>query len=305
MADRHKLASLLLTVLVFSTSLAQSPRIDEAVKLIETAGDETDREHLNEWRALTNVLTWKDKTGKYTIQARYVDSTDSNVTLEKKEGGRITVAQDKLDFNSRVRIKNIETAASQIIANAVTIQKTLAAAEAERKRRELIAKKQRDYEMSLTPEQREIRRTAKELSEAGHDREKALFREVVGATESEDGLRLLARMGGAMKMLDEFTVHYRKKTLTDKTVKEIVNKYGGANGAISYLEAILFGDGNENVANVLIEEYPLITRLDVYYAAGRVLHRDVRKTYGFNHIKVFERMGDKLYWDYIHDEKHK
>ena len=305
MAPRQILTASILVALLYSPIAAQPPTIEEAVKLVETAGNETHRKHLERWQLATKIRTWKDSDGTRTIEARYVDSNDSDVTLEKKNGDRVTFAQDKLQVNSRIRIKEIQKIASQVTDDAVAIKATVEAANAERHRRELAENKRLKFEASLTPEQRTIRATAKELSQAGLDRENALIQELVGNTGSDNGVRLLLRVQNALKMLDEFTEHYGKGTLTDSNVKKIVKQYGDSKGGIADLERVLFGDGNKDVANVLIKEQPLVTRLDVYYAAGRALKPEVRESYGFSHIKVFERMGNKLYWDYIHDEKQK
>jgi hypothetical protein len=120
----------------------------------------------------------------------------------------------------------------------------------------------------------------------------------------EANFRLLAQVSGAMKVLEQFETHYKNRTLTDTVVKEIVNESGGAGGAIQYLEGLLF-NFDSSIANVLVDEDALITRLDVYYAAGRTLSPQVRKAYGFRKIGVFERMGNQLYWDYILEQRQK
>jgi hypothetical protein len=153
--------------------------------------------------------------------------------------------------------------------------------------------------------QRAIRAEAAEVSQAGRDRQGALFADILREPGGiEANFRLLAQVSGAMKVLEQFETHYKNRTLTDTVVKEIVNESGGAGGAIQYLEGLLF-NFDSSIANVLVDEDALITRLDVYYAAGRTLSPQVRKAYGFRKIGVFERMGNQLYWDYILEQRQK
>lgn len=117
--------------------------------------------------------------------------------------------------------------------------------------------------------------------------------------EGEDGLRLLAKFQYSLKLLERFTERYKGASLTAEYVKEEVNKTAGAEGAIHYLEMLLFGQKTEGVALALVGDDSLSIRLDVYLAAGRALKPELRNTYGFTKVELFDRLGSDTYWHYL------
>ena len=56
---------------------------------------------LNRLRAEEPLRTWKDQSGKHSIEAAYVKVSDGNVTLRKADGSTISVPAEKLSSEDR------------------------------------------------------------------------------------------------------------------------------------------------------------------------------------------------------------
>ncbi len=58
--------------------------------------------------AAEDVRTWADKTGKYKIQAKFVELSDNKVTLEREDGTRTTIPLDKLSEADQKFVADIQ-----------------------------------------------------------------------------------------------------------------------------------------------------------------------------------------------------
>ncbi len=57
------------------------------------------------------VRTWSDKTGKYKIEARYIEMEDDRVVLEKEDGSRVKVPLAKLSEANQGYLEGLKAAA--------------------------------------------------------------------------------------------------------------------------------------------------------------------------------------------------
>ena len=285
--------------------------VESAQKILKDSDEDDIKALVKKWEKATGEREWKDATGKYSVVAQFVEVKDKSVVLYRKDKGEtVTVALASLDFNARVRAAEGNRLRTKVIEEAELISAKLAqkeakrkkdaekAAEEEKNRLELV-KKREDFLKSLTPKQREILNLAIEKSKAGIDRQEAFFGELSVARNFEEGLRLRARFAFASNMLNTFAEHQKKGTLTADVVKKAINDSLGADGAMRDMEVLLFGPKSSNMAFVLLDEEKLLTRLDIYLAAAKTLHPEIRETYGFRHAKEFDRLGTDTYWQYM------
>ena len=54
-----------------------------------------------------NFRTWRDSSGKFSIEAKYVSEADGNVTLEKRDGSTVTIQIDKLSSTDQQVLKRM------------------------------------------------------------------------------------------------------------------------------------------------------------------------------------------------------
>jgi hypothetical protein len=107
--------------------------------------------------------------------------------------------------------------------------------------------------------------------------------------------------------MDRFVAEYKTGSLTADNVKRAINEAGGSGGAIQYLNLWYFSKESleSGAPFVLVDADRLITLADVYNAARRSLPPEVRQAYGFAHIDIFDRLGNKCYWEYMLEQEMK
>jgi hypothetical protein len=87
----------------------QDKPIDAAIKLLGAARADGARQLIDRWRVVAGFRIWKDTSGKFSAEARFVDNSDDAVQLQRKDDRRVVeVPISSLDFSGRERVAEIK-----------------------------------------------------------------------------------------------------------------------------------------------------------------------------------------------------
>jgi len=116
MLNLARMVGPLLVVSCTTTLHSAELTLEAACSLLADSDDEDAQKLVARWQTLTGFLVWKDDARKHSVEARYVSTSDDQVTLERRDNGRrIVLPIKKLAFAGRVRVRDIEKLKAEIL----------------------------------------------------------------------------------------------------------------------------------------------------------------------------------------------
>jgi len=82
-------------------------KVRAAYESLKDHPDRAVRRRAEIWDGLMGNRQWTDASGRYTVEAKYLDHSESGVTLEKADGGEVTVELTTLDEADRKYVQTI------------------------------------------------------------------------------------------------------------------------------------------------------------------------------------------------------